>query len=40
MPQADRSTWLPPEEIAHVLAFLVSDEARIVNGAALTLTLG
>ncbi|MEX1259063.1 MAG: SDR family NAD(P)-dependent oxidoreductase [Gemmatimonadota bacterium] len=40
MPDADRSTWLPPEEIASVLAFLASDEARIVNGAAITLTLG
>jgi NAD(P)-dependent dehydrogenase (short-subunit alcohol dehydrogenase family) len=39
MPNADRSTWLPPEEIASVLAFLASDDARILNGAALTLTL-
>jgi NAD(P)-dependent dehydrogenase (short-subunit alcohol dehydrogenase family) len=40
MPDADRSHWLPPEEIASVLAFLASDEARVVNGAAITLTLG
>ncbi|MEX0856224.1 MAG: SDR family NAD(P)-dependent oxidoreductase [Gemmatimonadota bacterium] len=39
-PDADRSTWLPPSEIASVLHFLASDEARIVNGAAIPLTLG
>ena len=40
MPGADTSTWLPPERIAEVIAFLVSDEAGIVNGAAIPLTLG
>ena len=40
MPDADTSTWLPPQEIAGVLVFLAADEARVVNGAALTLTLG
>lgn len=40
MPDADTSTWLPPEEIARVMAFLASEEARVVNGAAITLTLG
>ena len=40
MPDADTSTWIPPAEVAGVLAFLASDEARVVNGAALTLTLG
>lgn len=40
MPDADRSTWLSPAEIAGVVAFLVSDEAQIVNGSGLTLTLG
>lgn len=39
MPDADTSTWLPPHEIAGVLAFLASDEGRIVTGAAITLTL-
>lgn len=39
MPDADTGAWLPPEEIAEVLRFLLSDEARIVNGAALTLRL-
>jgi NAD(P)-dependent dehydrogenase (short-subunit alcohol dehydrogenase family) len=40
MPDADTSAWLPPEEMAGVLAFLASDEARLVTGAAVTLTLG
>jgi NAD(P)-dependent dehydrogenase (short-subunit alcohol dehydrogenase family) len=40
MPDADNSTWLPPEEMAGVLAFLASEEARLVTGAAITLTLG
>jgi NAD(P)-dependent dehydrogenase (short-subunit alcohol dehydrogenase family) len=40
MPDADRSTWLPPDEIAGVLAFLASGGGRLVTGAALTLTLG
>ncbi|TVP49496.1 MAG: SDR family oxidoreductase [Gemmatimonadales bacterium] len=38
MPDADRSKWLAPEEIAAVLRFLASDEAAIVNGAAIPLT--
>jgi NAD(P)-dependent dehydrogenase (short-subunit alcohol dehydrogenase family) len=40
MPDQDRSRWLAPPEIAGVLRFLASEEARIVNGSALTLTLG
>lgn len=40
MADADRSTWLPPEEIAEVIAFLTSEKARIVTGAAVTLSLG
>lgn len=39
MPDADRRAWLDPDEIAGVIAFLASPAARIVNGAALTLTL-
>jgi NAD(P)-dependent dehydrogenase (short-subunit alcohol dehydrogenase family) len=39
MPDADPSTWIPPGEVAGVMAFLASDEARTVNGAALILTL-
>lgn len=38
MPDADRSRWLAPEEIARVLRFLASDAAGIVNGAAIPLT--
>jgi NAD(P)-dependent dehydrogenase (short-subunit alcohol dehydrogenase family) len=33
MPDADFSTWAKPEDIARVVAFLVSDAARVVNGA-------
>lgn len=40
MPDADPSTWVPPDEIAKVLGFLASDEARTVSGAELTLSLG
>lgn len=39
MPEADTSGWIPPGEIAAVIHFLVSNEARVVNGAALTLRL-
>ncbi len=34
MPKADFSTWVLPEDIAHVIAFLLSDESRSVTGAA------
>ena len=40
MPDADTSTWIPPEEIASVCLFLVGSRARVVNGASLNLTLG
>jgi hypothetical protein len=33
MPDADRSTWTPPEEIAAVVAFLLSPESAPVTGA-------
>jgi len=39
MPKADTSAWIPPAEIAGICHFLASDQARIVNGAALTLRL-
>ena len=33
MPNADFSTWVPPEEIANMMLFLSSDHANSVNGA-------
>lgn len=40
MPDASRETWLDPMEIAHVVAFLASDAAEIVTGAAIPLSRG
>ncbi len=40
MPDADTSTWIHPREIGAVIAFLVSEDAGTVNGAAVPLTLG
>ncbi|MDH3514105.1 MAG: SDR family NAD(P)-dependent oxidoreductase [Gammaproteobacteria bacterium] len=34
MPQADFSAWVPPEDLASVIAFLLSDDARSVTGTA------
>jgi NAD(P)-dependent dehydrogenase (short-subunit alcohol dehydrogenase family) len=34
MPKADFSKWPKPEEIARVILFLCSDEAKVVHGAA------
>jgi len=34
MPNADFAKWPKPEEIARVILFLCSDEAKVVNGAA------
>ena len=34
MPNADFSQWPKPEEIARVILFLCSDEARLIHGAA------
>jgi NAD(P)-dependent dehydrogenase (short-subunit alcohol dehydrogenase family) len=33
-PDADHSKWVPPEEIAKVVAFLVSDDSKPTSGAA------
>jgi len=33
MPKADFSTWVPPADLANVVAFLLSDDARSVTGA-------
>ena len=35
MPVANYATWPKPEDIARVVLFLASDEARVVHGAAL-----
>ena len=40
MPDADRSTWLKPLEIARVLAFLAGDDGGVVTGAAVPLEKG
>lgn len=33
MPDADYSRWVTPEDIAHLLTFLASEEARAISGA-------
>jgi NAD(P)-dependent dehydrogenase (short-subunit alcohol dehydrogenase family) len=33
MPDADFSKWIKPEEVAKVILFLVSDEAKVISGA-------
>jgi NAD(P)-dependent dehydrogenase (short-subunit alcohol dehydrogenase family) len=35
MPDADFSNWVTPAAIARVIAFLVSDDAAAVTGAAI-----
>jgi NAD(P)-dependent dehydrogenase (short-subunit alcohol dehydrogenase family) len=35
MPGADASRWTPPDEIAAVIAFLLSDESSSITGAAI-----
>lgn len=39
-PDADRATWLAPEEMAAVIRFLAGPDARIVSGNVLRLTRG
>jgi len=34
-PGADYSRWVPPQQIAHVVRFLVSDESAPTSGAAI-----
>jgi NAD(P)-dependent dehydrogenase (short-subunit alcohol dehydrogenase family) len=34
-PDADHSKWVQPDEIARVVRFLVSDDARVVTGGAI-----
>jgi NAD(P)-dependent dehydrogenase (short-subunit alcohol dehydrogenase family) len=38
MPKADFSSWVTPAAIARVIAFLVSDDAAAVTGAAIPVT--
>jgi NAD(P)-dependent dehydrogenase (short-subunit alcohol dehydrogenase family) len=35
MPKADPKRWVAPEDLAHVILFLASAEARAIHGAAL-----
>lgn len=35
MPEADFAKWPKPEEIARVILFLASDEAKVIHGAAI-----
>lgn len=35
MPDADFATWPKPEDIAHVILLLASDEAKVIHGAAI-----
>ena len=35
MPNADHAKWPKPEEIARVILFLCSDDAKLVHGAAI-----
>jgi NAD(P)-dependent dehydrogenase (short-subunit alcohol dehydrogenase family) len=36
MPDADRTAWVSTTDVAHVVAFLLSDRAAALSGAALT----
>ncbi len=38
MPKADPRRWVAPEDLAKVIVFLASDDARAVHGAALPVT--
>ncbi len=33
MPRADFSRWPKPEEVARVIVFLCSEDARVIHGA-------
>jgi NAD(P)-dependent dehydrogenase (short-subunit alcohol dehydrogenase family) len=35
MPGSDFATWPKPDDIAHVIAFLCSDFAKTIHGAAI-----
>ena len=38
MPEADPARWVAPGDLANVIVFLASDEARAIHGAALPVT--
>ena len=38
MPKANPSRWVAPNDLANVIAFLASDAARAIHGAALPVT--
>jgi hypothetical protein len=38
MPNADHSTWVQPSDLAKVMLFLTSDDARAITGALLPVT--
>jgi NAD(P)-dependent dehydrogenase (short-subunit alcohol dehydrogenase family) len=38
MPAADPARWVAPADLANVIVFLASDEARAIHGAALPVT--
>ena len=38
MPDADPADWVAPESLAGVIAFLLSDVARDINGAGIPVT--
>ena len=38
MPDADPKKWVAPEDLANVIAFLASDAARAIHGAAIPVT--
>ena len=38
MPKADPRKWVAPEDLASVIAFLASDAARAIHGAAIPVT--
>jgi len=38
MPKADPARWVAPEDLAKVIVFLASDEARAIHGAAVPVT--
>jgi NAD(P)-dependent dehydrogenase (short-subunit alcohol dehydrogenase family) len=40
MPEADRTTWVSPEEVARAILFFTSPEASGVTGSTLVVSRG